>query len=265
MAKKNKFQFLTYGGFYIETSEDFHILIDPYLDENPNIDISSDDFDRIDLVIVSHGPFDHLGDTAKIARKHNCKIICPDDVKWKLIIDDHIDPRQIIGMCWGLATEIGKLRIKAIENHHRSTIHLDRGDFVVGFPNCYIITLEDGTRVYNSGDTAIFSDMKLQGELYRPHIGLINVSGDFVMDPDYCCAEMSPYEAALASQWLGFEVALTCHYVTYNDTEMDEGLAEYLHIMETMNANRQNPVTPVALRPGGIFEYSAQKGYDPKV
>lgn len=259
---KNRFQFLTYGGFYIETSEDYHILIDPYLDENKNIDLCSDDFERVDLVIVSHGPFDHLGDTAKIAKKHGCKVICPDDVKWKLIVDDHVDPKQIISMCWGLATEIGKIRIKAIENHHRSTIRLNSGDFVTGFPNCYIITLEDGTRVYNSGDSAIFSDMKLQGELYRPHIGLINVSGDFVMDPDYCCAEMSPYEAALASQWLGFEVALTCHYVKYTDTEIDKDLAEYLHIMETMNANKLNPVKPVALKPGESFFYSAAKGYD---
>jgi len=260
MDKKNQFQFLTYGGFYIKTSRDFHILIDPYLDENPNINISSDSFERIDLIIVSHGPFDHLGDTAKIAKKHGCKVICPDDVKWKLILDDKIDPKQIIGMCWGLVTKIGAIQIKAIENHHRSTIRLNSGDFVVGFPNCYIITLEDGTRVYNSGDTAIFSDMKLQGELYRPHIGLVNVTGDFVLDPDYCCAEMSAYEAALATQWLGLKVVLPCHYVKYDDQDMDAGLAEYLEIMNHINANRTEPITTVALKPGDFFEYSATEG-----
>lgn len=255
--KKNKFQFLTYAGFYIETSKDFHILIDPFLDNNPNIGIKSDSFEHIDLILVSHGPFDHVGDTAKLAIKHGCRVLCPDDVKY-LLMQDGVPEKQITKMCWGLAVEIGDIRVKAIENHHRSVIQLKNGNFVSCPPVCYIVTLEDGTRIYNSGDTALFSDMKLQGELYRPHIGLINVSGDFVLDPDYCCAEMSPYEAALASQWLGVEVVLCCHYVT----KQDAGLAEYLKIMEGMQANKINPVTIVALEPGGTFEYSYTKRFD---
>jgi L-ascorbate metabolism protein UlaG (beta-lactamase superfamily) len=188
---KNKFQFLTYAGFYIVTSEDFHILIDPYMDNNKNIHIKSDSFERIDLILVSHGPFDHVGDTAKLAIKHGCPVICPDDVMY-LLMEDGVPQKQIIKMCWGLATEIGKIRVKAIENHHRSLIKLPSGHFVSSTPVCYIITLEDGTRIYNSGDTALFSDMKLQGELYRPHIGLINVSGRFCDGPGLCLRRNEP-------------------------------------------------------------------------
>lgn len=255
MAKKNKFQFLTYAGFYIETSEDFHILIDPYLDDNINIDMTSDAFERVDLILVSHGPSDHVGDTAKLAKKHGCKVLCPDDVKW-LLIDDGVPAEQIIAMCWGLAVEIGKIRIKGIENHHRSVVRLKNGQFVSCPPCNYIVTLEDGTRIYNSGDTALFSDMKLQGELYRPHIGLINVSADFIRDPDYCCGEMSPYEAALASHWLGVDTVLACHYVNINDA----GLKEYLQIMDNMKANKSSPIVTVALAPGECYEYSCKKG-----
>lgn len=254
--KKNRFQFLTYAGFYIRTSEDLNILIDPYLDGNPNINIKSDSFEKIDLILVSHGPFDHVGDTAKLAIKHKCRVLCPDDVRM-LLIDEGVPANQITKMCWGQAVEIGKIRVKAIENHHRSLVTLKDGRIVFCTPVCYIVTLEDGTRIYNSGDTAIFSDMKLQGELYRPHIGLINVSGDFVLDPDYVCAEMSPYEAALASHWLGVEVVLCCHYVTKDDA----GLAEYLNIMKGMQANKTSPIETVALEPGGVFEYSYQKRY----
>lgn len=252
--KKNKFQFLTYAGFYIVTTEDTRILIDPFLDDNPNIHIKSDSFERIDLILVSHGPFNHVGDTAKLAKKHGCLVICPDDVKY-LLMEEGVPENQLIKMCWGLAVERLGIRVKAIENHHRSLIKLPSGHFVSSTPLCFIITLQDGTRVYNSGDTALFSDMKLQGELYRPHVGLINVSGDFVLDPDYCCAEMSPYEAALASQWLGVEVVLCCHYVS----KTDEGVGEYLEIMRTMEANKLNPVTPVALEPGGWYEYTCQR------
>lgn len=250
---KNRFQFLTYAGFYIETSRDHHILIDPFLDNNPNIDMSSDDFERIDLIVVSHGPEDHVGDTAKLAIRHKCPVVCPDDVKM-LLLDDGVPAEQVTAVCWGLAVERGPIRIKAIENHHRSIVTLKDGQVVSGQPCCYIITLEDGTRVYNSGDTAIFSDMKLQAELYRPHIGLINVSADFVRDPQYCCGEMSPYEAALASHWLGVEVVLCCHYVTIEDA----GLREYLGIMEGMQANKTSPIKTVALEPGGTYEYACR-------
>jgi L-ascorbate metabolism protein UlaG (beta-lactamase superfamily) len=254
MTKKNKFQFLTYAGFYIETSQDYRILIDPFLDGNINIDMTSDAFERIDLILVSHGPSDHVGDTAKLAINHGCTVICPDDVKF-LLIDDGVPAKQIIGICWGLAVEHGPIRIKAIENHHRSVVVLKDGRIVSCPPVCFIITLEDGTRVYNSGDTALFSDMKLQGELYRPHIGLINVTGDFVRDPEYCCAEMSPYEAALASHWLGVEVVLACHYVTVEDL----GLKEYLDIMKGMQANKTSPIQTIALAPGGWYEYSCRR------
>ena len=50
--------------------------------------------------------------------------------------------------------------------------------------------------------------------------------------------------------------------IKYTDTEIDKDLAEYLHIMETMNTNKLNPVKPVALKPGESFFYSAAKGYD---
>ena len=256
MQKKNKFQFLTYAGFYIETSEDFRILIDPYLDGNDHIDMSSDDFERIDLILVSHGPFDHVGDTAKIAKKHGCRVICPDDVKL-LLLDDGVPAEQLCMVCWGVVTKVGNITIKTIENHHRSLVTLKDGRIISCPPVCYIITLEDGTRIYNSGDTAIFSDMKLQGELYRPHIGLMNVTGDFEMDPQFSCAEMSPYEAALATKWLGLETVLCCHYIRHNDPD----IAEFTGHIQAMNNNvaGQPGINVVALEPGGWFEYSAAK------
>ncbi|MBQ9942426.1 MAG: hypothetical protein IJP03_05410, partial [Christensenellaceae bacterium] len=108
--------------------------------------------------------------------------------------------------------------------------------------------------VYHGGDTAIFSDMKLQGELYGPHIGLIHVTGDFVMDPQYCVAEMSPYEAALASRWLGLDVAVACHYTGLPNAQVEE----YRQIMEQMNRDTGKVVQVVTMQPGESFEYSAK-------
>jgi L-ascorbate metabolism protein UlaG (beta-lactamase superfamily) len=260
---KNRFQFLTYAGFYIETSRDFHILIDPYLDDNKNIDMTSDDFERVDLILVSHGPFDHVGDTAKLAKKHKCPVVCPDDVKY-LLIDDGVPPEQITMVCWGLVTKVGDITIKAIENHHRSVVQLKDGRFVACPPVCFIITLEDGTRIYNSGDTAIFGDMKLQGELYRPHIGLMNVTGDFEMDPQYSCAEMSPYEAALATQWLGLDTVLCCHYIKIDDPDIAQFCSHIDAINKNANsADGSDAIKAVALAPKEWYEYAWYGAKDP--
>ena len=256
---KNKFRFLSYGCFHIETSKGLHILIDPYLDDNPHIDVKSDSFERVDLLLVSHGPIDHVGDTAKIAKKHGCKVICTDEVYY-MMLEEGVAPEQLIKVCWGLATIQGDIRIKIIENHHRSLIKLKSGHFAYSTPASFIITLEDGTRVYNAGDTALFSDMKLQGELYRPHIGLINVSADYEMDPNFVCGEMSPYEAALASQWLGLEVAIACHYAI--PPKQDQCVMEFMDIMKSMAANAVSPVHAVAPELGEIFEYSWKEGFE---
>ncbi|MBQ9942620.1 MAG: MBL fold metallo-hydrolase, partial [Christensenellaceae bacterium] len=116
---KNKFQFLSYSGFHITTTGGKHILVDPYLGGNPHAPFGPDAFEQVDLILVSHGPFDHVGDTAEIALAHNCKIVCPFDVK-RLMIDRGVPAENIIEMIWGVVHMHGDIRIKAIENHHRS-------------------------------------------------------------------------------------------------------------------------------------------------
>jgi L-ascorbate metabolism protein UlaG (beta-lactamase superfamily) len=256
---KNKFQFLTYSGFYITTSEDYRILIDPFLDDNDAVSIKSTDFIRVDLILATHGAYDHVGDTAKIALAHKAWVICPDDVKI-LLIDQGLPAEQIIASTWGMTVAVGKIRVKPVENHHRSNVTLSDGRIVACNPLAFIIYLEDGTRVYVAGDTAIFSDMKLQAELYRPHIGLINAVTDLVETkpdperPHIIMGEMSPYEAALASNWLGLEIAIACHYKSLKNCQ----LKEYLTIMEQMCADGVSPTKAVALNAGEVYEYSAK-------
>ena len=255
---KNSFQFLSYAGYYITTSQDYRILVDPYLDDNPRAPYTADEVDRVDLIIVTHGAWDHVGDSAKIAKKHNCWIICPDDVKF-LMIDQGVDPEKITPTAWGITIEVDGIQVKPIENHHRSTIVLSDGRITSSTPLAYIMYLEDGTRVYIAGDTAIFSDMKLQGELYSPDIGLINVCSDAIENPiipgkpRVIMGEMSPYEAALCSKWLRLRVVLPCHYQTLQNPQ----LIEYLDIMKVMDNSETQKTEVVVLDSGESYEYSA--------
>lgn len=250
---KNKFKFLCYSGFYITTTKDVRILIDPFLDENDRVGTKTKDLGRVDLLLISHAAFDHYGDSAKVAKNYGCQVVCDGAVKLKLV-DEGVDPKQIMETTWGLTVGAHGIRVRAIENHHRSATILSDGTPVSANPLAFIIYLEDGTRVYNAGDTALFSDMKLQGEIHRPHIGLINVCLENPFDflPFYYTGEMTPYEAALASHWLMLDTAVTCHYGDHNY----EQVKEYLEIMERMSTMGERAVKVISPKVDEEFEYS---------
>src|SRR5438552_2060487 len=89
-----RIRFFGVAAYEIVTRSGKHILVDPFLDENPGSPVKSGDFERVDLVIVSHAAVDHLGDTDKIAAKHGCPVICGGEVKAWLIAKG-IPPAQI--------------------------------------------------------------------------------------------------------------------------------------------------------------------------
>lgn len=244
------FRFLGISAFLITTATGKKILIDPFLNENDTNPFTARDFDRIDLIIVSHAAYDHFGDAAEIAKIHKCPVICGNDSKL-LLLEQGVDQSQIIETVWGLAVEAAGIRVRPIMCMHRSAATLKDGRIVSGLPLSFIIYLEDGTRIYNAGDTTIFSDMKLMGELYRPHVGIMNVA-IVNYGTNFLTGEMTPYEAALASQWLGFECAIACHY---ND-RMDPDVQEYLSLMESMRADNRSNAQAIALEPGEEFVYS---------
>lgn len=254
---KNQFQFLGYAGYAITTGRDYRILVDPFLDENPVAPYRSGDVRRADLIVVTHGAFDHVGDTAKIARRLGSWVICPDDVKF-LLVDQGVDPDRIMATAWGLSVEVDGILVKPIENHHRSTVVLSDGRIAASTPLAYILYLEDGTRVYVAGDTAVFSDMKLQGELYRPHIGLVNVCTDAVElerdggRPRVVTGEMSPYEASLCVKWLNLDVVLPCHYIRTANPQ----LGQFVEIMKRSVDRETARQKVVVLEAGETFAYS---------
>ena len=113
-------------------------------------------------------------------------------------------------------------------------------------------------RVYHSGDSAIFSDLKLLSEPYRPNIGLITaceLENKFLYKfgfQDHIGNEMNNYEGALASLWLGLEYAIICHYLIPDGRE---DVQNKFHILETRHSDNISLVLPLALRPDEIFEY----------
>src|SRR6185295_3840293 len=100
-----RFRFFGVAAYEIVTSQGQHILLDPFLDDNPGSPVKSHELDHVDLVIVSHAAFDHLGDTETIARRTGAPVICGGEVKAYLTAKG-IPAEQIRAITWGIAVEV---------------------------------------------------------------------------------------------------------------------------------------------------------------
>jgi L-ascorbate metabolism protein UlaG (beta-lactamase superfamily) len=124
----------------------------------------------------------------------------------------------------------------------------------------FIVHLDDDTRFYHYGDTALFSDLKLIGELHRPTIGCLGITNPLEiddLDPSpgrMLTAEMSPSEGALAAEWLGLKTVLPCHYI---NPDCDD-VREFEHHLATARRAGKTVPRSVVLKPGDWLDCSEE-------
>lgn len=250
-----KIRFFGVAAYEIVTSKGAHILIDPFLDDNPGSPVKSHQLDRVDLILVSHAAVDHLGDTEQIAKRTGAPIICGGEVKAYLTAKG-IPEGQIRATTWGIRVEVAGVEVQPLECHHWSQIRLPNGTFASGLPMAFVVYPDPGVRFYHYGDTALFSDLKLHGELYLPTIGCIGIANPteildrFDMPGRMLTAEMSPSEGVLAAQWLGLETVLPCHYI---DPDNDD-VREFNRCLGEAAAGGAAVPRSVVMRPGETLE-----------
>jgi L-ascorbate metabolism protein UlaG (beta-lactamase superfamily) len=191
-------QYLGSAAFLIVSEKGTRILIDPDIQEFQEVG-------KVDLILVTHGAKDHLGIAFDIARESGATVVGGPELK--LVAKKYgLKPEQFDVIVWGMVRQEGGIAVRAVEARHISFINLD-DSVLTGIPLGYIVTTEGGSRIYHMGDTSIFSDLKLIGELYRPQILLVPVGAAVGFFP-----ELSPSEAALATLWIGPEIAIPMHY-----------------------------------------------------
>lgn len=260
-AKSTRIRFLGVAAYEILTRGGKRVLLDPFLDDNPGSPVRHDAFDKVDLVVVSHAAVDHLGDTEAIARRYGCPVVCGGEVK-AFLKAKGIPAAQIMATTWGIRVEVAGIEIQPLECHHWSQIEMPDGAFASGVPMAFIVYADEGVRFYHYGDTALFSDLKLQAELYRPTIGCIGIANPqeilsrFNLPGRLLTSEMSPYEGALAAQWLGLETVLPCHYINPDDPDVRDFESQLARL-----AAEGKPVPrSLVLKPGDWIEIQADGG-----
>jgi L-ascorbate metabolism protein UlaG (beta-lactamase superfamily) len=245
-------RFLGTAAFQITTANGKRILIDPYLDENPVSPLKVADLERLDLLLVTHAATDHLGDAEAILRRFpDLPLICGADVRGYLM-HRGIEESRLRAIPWGMNVEEAGVRIRPVESRHWSYIQTEDGRAFSSIPLGFIVYAGDGQRIYHTGDTALFSDLKLIGELYQPTVGLINVGvprehrGAEHGVPVYLTGEMDAREAAMACQWLGLRYAVPCHH---DDPSLPEIVRFRELLSEGCRADEDAP-RPMVLGPG---------------
>ncbi len=220
-----RIRFFGVAAYEIVTRAGLRILLDPFLDENPGSPVRSDSFDKVDLVIVSHAAYDHLGDTESLAKRYGCPVIAGGEVRAYLAAKG-VPPTQVRATVWGIRVRVAGVEVQPVECRHWSQIRMPDGALASGVPMAFVVFADENVRFYHYGDTAIFSDMKLQAELYKPNIGCIGIANPQEilhrnpMPGEMLTGEMSPYEGLLAAQWLGLETVLPCHYCNPDDGDV---------------------------------------------
>ncbi|WP_376795793.1 MBL fold metallo-hydrolase [Thermogemmatispora sp.] len=246
--------FLGVAGYEIAGPR-YRILIDPFLSGNPAAPRKLEELEPPDAILVSHAAFDHFGDTYTIAARTGAPVICGGEVR-ALLLALGLPSEQVRAVVWGLVLRLGELVVRPVECHHWSQATLPDGSLVSGVPMGFIVEPEPDVRIYHYGDTALFSDLRLIGDLYRPTIGLLGCTQPQLLlrqvpgPGELLTGEMSPREAALAAEYLGLRLAVASHYLDLANQEGNEYRDVQEFLLAVHEFDRSGQRQAVALMPG---------------
>lgn len=192
----HQLQWWGHASWQLKTSGGKTVLIDPWVTGNPKSPVKLEDLGPADVVLITHDHFDHAGDTVAVAKQTGAKVVMQPETSAHYK-SQGLPEDQAVEMNIGGSVELAGLTITMTEAFHTSA---------TGSPAGYIVTLEDGKRIYCAGDTGIFANMATWAELYPLDVALLPIGSVYTMDP---------VQAAHALTFLRPKAAIPQHYGTF--------------------------------------------------
>ena len=195
---------LGHATFLLRTPGGKRVLFDPWLAGNPSCPDALKKPPKVDLILASHGHGDHIGDLVAAARESVAPVVASYEMcEWL----SRKGIRNVAPMNKGGTQTVAGLRVTMTDARHSSGFVEDDGRIVyMGEAAGYVVRLEDGRALYFAGDTSLFGDMRLIGEMYAPEIAFLPIGDRFTMDPE---------AAASACRMLGVRQVVPMHWGTF--------------------------------------------------
>jgi len=220
LAEQVEVLWLGHATFRITSTTGKVIVIDPFFKRNPRAPAKYKDLKalgKVDLILVTHGHQDHFGDLPELAKMSGATVVANYELARNLVALSMLDGSKTIAMNkGGSVTPLGP----GIKIHMVPAEHSSSADLVAikpeatgvrhisgGVPVGYVIEVENGFRIYHTGDTDVFGDMALIQKFFKPDLALVCIGGHFTMDPE---------RAAYAlSELIRPKQVIPIHYGTY--------------------------------------------------
>jgi L-ascorbate metabolism protein UlaG (beta-lactamase superfamily) len=203
LLKGTRITWLGHATVLVQTPGGANILIDPYIKQNPKYPKNYVLPEKIHFILLTHGHSDHIADVAPVAAQHGSTVVAVFELA------TYVAGKGVantIGMNLGGTVQLNEVAATMVEAKHSAGAQDEFGTHYVGVAAGYVLTIAEGPVLYHAGDTAVFGDMKLIRELYRPEVAMLPIGGHFTM---------GPREAALAARLLAPKVVLPLHFGTF--------------------------------------------------
>ena len=192
---------LGHAAFRIDSPGGKRIYVDPWLG-NPKCPEGEQDPERIDIIVVTHGHGDHVGDSVELIGKFSPELVTQVEVQsW--LTRKGVEGLEVPGLNKGGTREIDGISFTMTDARHSSSS--EEGDYL-GESCGFVIGFENGTKVYIAGDTCVFGDMQLIARIYEPDVAILPIGDHFTM---------GPMEASVALELLAVDKCIPSHYGTF--------------------------------------------------
>jgi L-ascorbate metabolism protein UlaG (beta-lactamase superfamily) len=192
---------LGHASFRLDSPNGKRVYVDPWLG-NPKCPDAEKQPERIDVIALTHGHTDHVGEAVELAKQFSPEIVAIVELKgW--LGSKGVDVGEVPGPNKGGTVEVEGIKFTLTNAFHSSSSA--EGEYL-GEAAGLVIEVENGTKIYFAGDTCVFSGMQLIGRIYAPDVAVLPIGGHFTMDPR---------EAGVALELLGTARCVPCHYGTF--------------------------------------------------